>query len=177
MAAVITEEKWLLAFDVVKNQFESEEIIPEQKEAIRSFFEGKNVFVNLPVGFGKSLTFQCLPIVADVIHEKPRGSSVVVVISPLRSLMEDQVKYLNNLSIPAIAITDEEDPETIQQVLNGIYLVVFGSPECLLSTDVCRTPFNGVRQTQTCRLADLQTCRLADCRLADPQTCRLAFSN
>ena len=141
MAAVITEEKWLLAFDAVKNQFELEEIIPEEKEAITSFFEGKNVFVNLPTGFGKSLIFQCLPIVADVIHEKPRGSSVVVVISPLRSLMEDQVKYLNNLTIPAIAITDEEDPETIQQVLNGIYLVVFGSPECLLSTDVWRGIF------------------------------------
>ena len=83
MAAVITEEKWLLAFDAVKYQFELEEIIPEQKEAIRSFFEGKNVFVNLPTGFGKSLIFQCLPIVADVIHEKPRGSSVVVVILPL----------------------------------------------------------------------------------------------
>ena len=80
-------------------------------------------------------------IVADVIHEKPCGSSVVVVILPLQSLMEDQVKYLNNLGIPAIAITDVEDPETIQQVLNGIYLVVLSSPKCLLSSDVWRGIF------------------------------------
>ena len=91
------------------------------------------MFVNLPTGFGKSLIFQSLPIVADNVSGKPRGSSVIVVISPLRSLMEDQVQYLNNSCIPAIAITDVEDPEIIQQVLNGNFLVVFGSPECLLS--------------------------------------------
>ena len=76
------------------------------------------------------LIFQCLPIVADIVHKKPRGSSIIVVISPLRSLMEDQVRYLTNLGIPAIAITNDEDADIIQQVSNGDYIVVFGSPEC-----------------------------------------------
>lgn len=31
--------------------------------------------------------------------------------------MEDQVQYLNSICIPAIAITDVEDPEIIQQIL------------------------------------------------------------
>ena len=141
MAGAITEDKWLEAFEAVKAQFELSELLPEQTEAIKSFFQGKNVFVNLPTGFGKSLIFQCLPIVGDIVHDKPRGSNVVVVISPLRSLMEDQVIYLNNIGMPAIAITDVEDPELIQQVLNGNYLVVFGSPECLLSTAVWRGIF------------------------------------
>ena len=39
----------------------------------------------------------------------------MVVISPLRSLMDDQVQYLCNQCILAIAITDDDDPETIQQ--------------------------------------------------------------
>jgi superfamily II DNA helicase RecQ len=60
--------------------------------------------------------------VADVLDSKPRGTSVIVVILPLQYLMNDQVQYLNNLCIPAIAITDEEDPEIIQQVLNGTYV-------------------------------------------------------
>ena len=137
MVGVITGEKWLLAFDAVKSQFELEEIKPEQKEAIQSFFEGKNLFVNLLMGFGKSLIFQCLPIVVDVIHEKPLGSSVVVVISPLRSLMDDQLKYLNNLSIPAIVITDEEDPETIRPVLVITLLCSFHQSAC------CRLMFGG----------------------------------
>ena len=49
--------------------------------------------------------------------------------------------YLNNMGIPAIAITNVEDPETIQQVLNGNFIVVFGSPECLLSTHTWRGIF------------------------------------
>ena len=135
------EKRWQRAFDEVKSQFGLANLLPEQEKSIRAFFEGSNVFVNLPTGYGKSLIFQCLPIVADALRGDPRGSSVVVVISPLRSLMEDQVSYLNNNGIPAIAITDEEDPEIIQQVLNGNYVVVFGSPECMLSTPTWRGIF------------------------------------
>ena len=139
--AAASEDKWKEAFEAVKAQFELTDLLPEQQEAIKVFFKGKNVFVNLPTGFGKSLIFQSLPIVADIVSGKPRGSSVIVVISPLRSLMEDQVQYLNSICIPAIAITDVEDPEIIQQVLNGNFLVVFGSPECLLSTALWRGIF------------------------------------
>ena len=115
--AAVSEQKWKEAFQAVKAQFEITDLLPEQQDAIKAFFKGKDVFVNLPTGFGKSLIFQCLPLVADSVHDKPRGSSVIVVISPLRSLMEDQVQYLNSICIPAIAITDVEDPEAIQQVL------------------------------------------------------------
>ena len=111
------------AITEVLNQFEVESLLPEQEQSIRAFFEGSSVFVNLPTGYGKSLIFQCLPIVADVLYFKPRGSHVLVVISPLRSLMEDQVSFLNNIGVPAIAIGDEEDPEIIQQVINGTYII------------------------------------------------------
>ena len=139
--ARVSEENWNAAFEAVKSQFEVPDLLTEQQKAIRSFFQGKNVFVNLRTGFGKSLIFQCLPIVADIVHNKPRGSSIIVVISPLWSLMEDQVRYLTSLGIPAIAIKNDEDPDIIQQVLNGDYIVVFGSPECLLSTTVWRGIF------------------------------------
>ena len=128
--AAITEEGWRRAFEAVKKQFEIDSLLPEQENALRNFLGGQNVFVNLPTGYGKSLIFQCLPIAADAFFEKPGGSSVVVVLSPLQWLMEDQVIYLNEFGIPAVAITDEEDPELLQQVLNSNYLVVYGSPEC-----------------------------------------------
>ena len=64
------EENWNAAFEAVKSQFEVPDLLPEQRKAIRSFFQGKNVFVNIPTGFGKSLIFQCLPIVADIVHKK-----------------------------------------------------------------------------------------------------------
>ena len=104
------------------------------------------MFVNLPTDFGKSLIFQSLPIVADIVSGKPRGSSVIVVISPLRSLMEDRVQNLNSICIPAIAITDVENLEIIQQVLNGNFLVVFGGlPKCLLLT----APWRGIFKSES----------------------------
>ncbi|XP_028410500.1 uncharacterized protein LOC114533199 [Dendronephthya gigantea] len=135
------EQLWKMALEEAKTQFEIDNFMEEQKEAIKAFFQNKNVLVNLPTGFGKSLIYQCLTIVGDVLHKKPRGSSVIVVISPLRSLMNDQVAYLQSVGVPAIAITDEEDPETVEQVMNGIYIVIYGSPECLLSMSTWRGIF------------------------------------
>ena len=131
-----------MAFEEAKTQFEIENFLAEQKEAIKALFQNKNVFVNLPTGFGKSIIYQCLTIVGDVLHKKTRGSSVIVVISPLRSLMNDQVQYLHSVGIPVIAITDEEDPETVQQVINSVYNVIYGSPECLLSVPIWREYFS-----------------------------------
>lgn len=54
---------------------------------------------------------------------------------------DDQVCYLINLGIPAIAITNDKDSDIILQVLNGDYIVVFGSQERLLSTTVWRGNF------------------------------------
>ena len=46
------------------------------------------------------------------------------------------------MGVPAIAITEEEDVEIIQQVMNGNYVLVYGSPEFLLSTESWRSIFN-----------------------------------
>lgn len=140
--ASFENELWQSAFQACKDQFKIENLLKEQENAIIAFFEEKSVFVNLPTGFGKSFIFQCLPIVADILYKRPRGSSIIVVISPLRALMNDQVEYLHSVGVPAIAITDEEDPEIIQQVLNGYYIVVYGSPECLLSMSLWRGIFH-----------------------------------
>ena len=50
--------------------------------------------------------------------------------------MEDQVRHLNDIGGPSIAITENEDNKLIQQVLiSGTYMLLYGSPECLLSTE------------------------------------------
>jgi len=67
----------------MREQFEIDNLLPEQENSLRKFLGDQNIFVNLPTGYGKSLIFQCLPIAADALFEKPRGSSVLVVISPL----------------------------------------------------------------------------------------------
>ena len=72
--AVSEKERWKRS---VTRQFNIE-ILEEQRKSLREFLGGHNIFVNLPTGFGKSLIFQCLPIAADALFARPRGSSVVV---------------------------------------------------------------------------------------------------
>ena len=59
----------------------------EQRQAIKYFLSGKDTFVILPTGFGKSLCYQCLPI-AIGSHESP----IIIVVSPLIALIKDQVQ-------------------------------------------------------------------------------------
>ena len=79
----------------------------EQLLSVKAVYEGKDVFVSLPTGFGKSLCYQILPFVFDhklglVCSEK---NSAVVVVSPLVSLMVDQVQRLRSRGAKASIIT------------------------------------------------------------------------
>ena len=80
------------AFRKASSKFKISELSACQKLAIRKVFvEKEDVFVNLPTGFGKSLICQALPLVFD--HVSDESGHIIVVVSPLVSLMEDQGKY------------------------------------------------------------------------------------
>eukprot|EP00794_Sanderia_malayensis_P014543 gene14543-16046_t len=140
---------WKNAMSIVCEMFKVPSLHNEQEQALREFFSGKDVFVNLPTGFGKSMIFQAIPVVADLLGIKPRNTSIVVVISPLIALMNDQVKYLQHLGISATSVTDENGDCTIEDIMNGKYTHIYGSPECLLSTSVWRGLFK-CKRMQTC---------------------------
>ena len=76
--AVSEEERWKQAFKAVTRHLNIENLLDEQQRSLREFLGGHNIFVNLPTDFGKSLIFQCLPIMAVALFARPRGSSVVV---------------------------------------------------------------------------------------------------
>ena len=78
----------------------------------------------------------------DILDGNPQGTSVLVVISPLKAFMEDQVEYLGNVGISAIAVEDKTDPEFVQMIKNGVFMVVYCSPECALSTTTWKEIFN-----------------------------------
>lgn len=65
------------------------ELKKEQLEAIKSLVAGKDVFVALPTGFGKSLCFAVLPSVFNTLNGS--DSSIVIVITPLTAIIKDQV--------------------------------------------------------------------------------------
>ena len=84
------------------------------QEALKQFFRGKNIFFSAHTGYGKSLIFQAIPIISDVLNDEVVGSSVVLVISPLISLMKDQVRNCNErLGISAAAIYSMQDEQVV----------------------------------------------------------------
>jgi superfamily II DNA helicase RecQ len=74
----------------------------KQLECIRNVLEGRDTISLLPTGYGKSLIYTLLPHVLDHFHGKPVGHHIVVVVSPLVALMEEQTTKINDYGIPAV---------------------------------------------------------------------------
>ena len=88
---------------------------PNQLEAINATLSGKDAFVLMPTGGGKSLCYQ-LPSIVN--SGKTRG--VTIVISPLLSLMQDQVEHLQELKIQALVINSEVSAEHRRLVMDAL---------------------------------------------------------
>ncbi|KAJ8730331.1 hypothetical protein PYW07_017369 [Mythimna separata] len=88
--------------NTLKNVFHIESFRPKQLGAINSTLSGQHAIVVMPTGAGKSLCYQLPALV------KP---GLTVVVSPLISLMEDQVRSLTNRCIPAKLITSTGSKE------------------------------------------------------------------
>jgi superfamily II DNA helicase RecQ len=119
---------WARAIDKVLNVFQVPSLYKEQQEALTQLFLKRDVFVNLPKSYGKSLIFQA--VLADVVFRRSTGTSIVVLISPLKALMEDQVRHLNKLGVSAACVSDQHDDRLVKDIINGQYTHVYGSPEC-----------------------------------------------
>lgn len=106
------------------------ELKPKQEEVVTTFAMGHDVFVALPTGSGKSLCFWILPAMFNALKETSK--SIIVVISPLNSLMMDQERSLQQHGVK-VAIAWNSDHEKKENIKQGCYEIVFFSPECLLT--------------------------------------------
>ncbi len=107
-----------------------------QENAARAAVEGKSLLAIFPTGGGKSLTFQLPALMAG---RAIRG--LTVVISPLQSLMKDQVDNLADRGIPdAVTINGLLDPieraNAIERVRDGEASLLYISPEMLRSKTI-----------------------------------------
>ena len=106
---------------------------PKQQTALTYFFEGRDVFVNLPTGSGKSLCYFVLPLAFDCLrHCETSPKSIVLVVSPLIALMKDQVQTLQRKGVRGVYVGDA-DEATRSQIHNGEFQLVFMSPEAVLT--------------------------------------------
>ncbi|MBN2168355.1 MAG: DEAD/DEAH box helicase, partial [Actinobacteria bacterium] len=100
------------------------DFLPGQEEALNSVFSGKDLLVVMPTGSGKSLIYQ-LPALLD--------NGLTIVISPLISLMKDQVDELERIGIPATFINSSldsgEQGNRITACRNGRYKLLYIAPE------------------------------------------------
>ncbi|RCI15173.1 hypothetical protein L249_6880 [Ophiocordyceps polyrhachis-furcata BCC 54312] len=99
---------------ILKDRFRMRGFRHNQLEAINATLGGEDAFVLMPTGGGKSLCYQ-LPAVVKT--GKTRG--VTIVISPLLSLMQDQVEHMKALGIQAVAFNGECSTEYKRQVMSA----------------------------------------------------------
>ncbi|XP_068690165.1 ATP-dependent DNA helicase Q1-like [Montipora foliosa] len=131
--------KWVL------EGFHIEKFRETQLEAIINLFQGKDVLVLQPTGSGKSLSFQSFPLIVDELR-KPVHSSCALVISPLNSLMQDQVRFLTSIGIKAAFIGEEQNDEDIKKgVEAGLFQVL--SPHVYNNSDELVFKLNAVEST------------------------------
>ena len=129
-----------------------EEIRPEQKDAIRAFLSGKDLYYSAPTGSGKSLIFQCIPILIDLLKDQAFGTSTVLVISPLVSLMQDQVKKMAETAVSAAAIFEGQAEDVLEYIANGEYSLVYTSPEAMLESNRWRSILSSDHYRENCEV-------------------------
>lgn len=111
---------------------------PLQENAVKAAIQNKSLLAVFPTGGGKSITFQIPALMAGEATK-----SLTVIISPLQSLMKDQVDNLEKKSITdAVTINGLLDPiersKAIERVAEGSASILYISPESLRSVTIER---------------------------------------
>ncbi|MCI8697401.1 MAG: DEAD/DEAH box helicase, partial [Lachnospiraceae bacterium] len=120
----------MTAREALKHFFGYDSFRKGQEDIIASITAGRDVLAVMPTGAGKSICYQVPALMLP---------GVCLVISPLISLMQDQVKALNEVGIHAAFINSSLTEGQIRRALalaaDGVYKIVYVAPERLESYD------------------------------------------
>src|SRR5512141_298669 len=113
---------------ILKNTFGYETFRPLQQEVIENILARRDTLAIMPTGGGKSLCYQIPSMLLD---------GLTVVVSPLISLMKDQVEQLRAVGVPAVFLNSSLTPQEYQQnmhyVRRGKVKLLYVAPETLLT--------------------------------------------
>ena len=111
---------------VLKHYFGHEHFRVGQEQLIDALHQGRDVLGVMPTGAGKSMCYQIPALMAQ---------GVTIVISPLISLMKDQVAALKSAGVPAAYLNSSLTPEQIElateRACQGMYRLIYVAPERL----------------------------------------------
>ena len=113
-------------YDVLKKYFGYDSFRQGQEELIDAVLMGQDVLGIMPTGAGKSICYQVPALCME---------GITVVVSPLISLMIDQVKALNQAGIHAAyinsALTEKQITKALSNAATGQYKIIYVAPERL----------------------------------------------
>ena len=117
--------------DILKNLFGYDSFRPGQEEVIDAILSGRDTLAVMPTGAGKSLCYQIPAMLLP---------GMTIVISPLISLMKDQVKAMGDAGCPAAflnsSLNNFEYFKTIEEIKSGSIKLLYIAPERLERMDI-----------------------------------------
>lgn len=118
---------------VLKQYWGYDEFRPLQRESMESILAGNDTLVVMPTGGGKSLCYQAPALCME---------GTAIVLSPLLSLMKDQVDTAQNNGIPSAVLNSTQTPaqqrETLANLRTGQLKLLYVSPERAVQNDFLR---------------------------------------
>ena len=112
--------------EVLKTYFGYDSFRPGQEAIINAILSGRDALAIMPTGAGKSVCYQVPALLLP---------GITVVVSPLISLMQDQVKALNESGVHAAyinsSLTEGQIARALSQAKDGVYKIIYVAPERL----------------------------------------------
>ena len=119
------------AKNILKTVFGYEGFISLQQDVIENVLSGKDTLAVMPTGGGKSLCYQIPALIFD---------GLTVVVSPLISLMKDQMEQLTELGVPVVllnsSLASHVYRRNVERLRRGEAKLLYVAPETLLKPGI-----------------------------------------